>query len=244
MKRVLFAVVAAAAVAGLATPAAAQDANRGGWSCFAELNFAEQYANYKFTRVGKVNISGGGAGAIGNFISSSAPAAFGSQSPDGPGGGVGLGCDWHRGNWVLGAQLQHTSGTVGGTNVITALPTWTMSAKLLSLENITARVGYMVAPDFMAYVRTGFGVAFNSYNANIGTSTQEYGSTRNIGFVLGGGLEYNINNDWSVYGEYTYNGFGTYPLAFVQTAGVTGVADYVRIRQDVNQLQIGVHYHF
>ena len=239
MKRVLFAVVAAAATTvAMATPAAAQDANSGGWGCSVGGGFTERWAGTKFTRTaaqGTVIPTQGATGV----------AAWGSQSPSASGYHLRAGCDYHSGNWVFGAQLQHDNG-VSGTNVVTAKPTWNIQASTISMESVTARAGYMVMPDLLAYVRGGAAVAFNEYNvtAIAGGQQQEYATTRNVGFVLGGGLEYSINRDWSVYGEYTSSIFGSYPAPFVQSAVVAGTPDYVRIRQSINELVLGVNYHF
>jgi len=243
MKRILTALVVAGA--GLAIPAAAQaqDANgRSGWGCFAGAHFAERWANNKFTRIRTVNVPG--------YPSSgpAAPAAFGAQSPDAAGYGAQLGCDWHSGPWVFGAQIQHDNG-VATTTAVTAFPTNSIRASAISLETITGRAGYMVAPDLLAYVRTGFAVVFNNYSVGtpaqiVGNTPVESASTRNLGFVLGGGLEWSINSDWSLYGEFQHNNFGSVPTVFNLTAAQTAGADVLRIRQSINQLLIGVNYHF
>ncbi len=247
MKRVIFAAAAAAAVMGMAAPAAAQDANARGWGCSLGGGFAETWQNSKFTQIGKA----GSVAYVANGGGPRASAAFGSQSPDAIGYHIRMNCDWHNGPWVIGAAIQHSNG-LAGTNVVTAYPTYSIRASLQSLETVTGRVGYMVTPDLLAYARTGVAVAFNSYNAYANSTsvspapaTQiEFAQTRNVGFVLGGGLEWTINKDWSIYGEFDHNNFGSFPYPFTLAVGQTGQADTIRIRQSVNQLLIGVNFHF
>jgi hypothetical protein len=236
MKRILIAAAVGAVAMGMAAPAMAQDANGGGWGCSVGGGLDQAFSNTKFTKTGT-------AGGFGTTIGVRSTAVYGAQSPDGVGYALHLNCDHTSGNWVFGAQIQHASG-LSGKNVVTAVPTWTIKNSINSVESFTGRAGYMVSPDLLAYVRGGAAVAFNKYNVTAGSVQQETAAARNIGFVLGTGVEWSINKDWSLFGDFSHIEFGSYPNNFTAAPGSGATPDIVRVRQSINQLTFGINYHF
>jgi outer membrane immunogenic protein len=137
------------------------------------------------------------------------PAAFVSSatSPDGVIGGAHIGYNWQVNQWVLGLE-----GDVDGTSLRkTILPVSYVSSttNLFVQGAILGRVGY--AFDHLLLYATGggtYGAIHNTYN--VLNSLGQVGSfqTARSGWTVGGGLEYAVNNNWSVRAEYRYSNFG------------------------------------
>ncbi len=104
--------------------------------------------------------------------------------------------------------------------------------------SIRGRVGY--AWDRALIYATG-GVAFgdfqNSYTLGaFGTSTL---STTRVGWTVGGGVEYAIDNNWSVRAEYRYTDFGRY-----YQFPVVAAPFYAAVHDRDNRVQVGFSYKF
>jgi outer membrane immunogenic protein len=100
----------------------------------------------------------------------------------------------------------------------------TLSTKLDSLASIRARAGYLVTPNLLFYGTGGFAWADASYDSdahNQGPShldncgggcplhSAPYDASASSskwvgGWVVGGGLEYALSNNWSLRGEYLF----------------------------------------
>jgi outer membrane autotransporter protein len=66
-------------------------------------------------------------------------------------------------------------------------------------------------------------------------------STSRVGWTAGCGVEYAINNNWSVFGEYRYSDFGHITDVPTVATGLTYTADR-HLAQ--NQVQVGFSYKF
>ncbi|HXW72573.1 MAG TPA: outer membrane protein [Methylocella sp.] len=113
---------------------------------------------------------------------------------------------------------------------------------------IRARVGY--AFDRLLVYGTG-GVAFGAFKSyfqlygidlNLATFyASDTRSTSRVGWTAGGGVEYAINNNWSVIGEYRYSDFGHITDVPTFSSGLTYTGDR-HLTQ--NQVQVGFSYKF
>ena len=113
---------------------------------------------------------------------------------------------------------------------------------------IRARAGY--AFDRLLIYGTG-GVAFAAfksyfqlYGVDVNLSPFDASDTRSssrVGWTAGGGVEYAINNNWSVFGEYRYSDFGHLTDVPAIASGLTYTADR-HLTQ--NQVQAGLSYKF
>ena len=115
--------------------------------------------------------------------------------------------------------------------------------------SVRARAGY--ALDRMMFYGTG-GVAVGEFGSNF----QLYGndltlapfyaadqhSTTRVGWTLGGGVEYAVNQHWSVRGEYRYTDFGH--MGDLPAATSLGAAYAADRHLDQNQVQVGLSYKF
>jgi len=177
-------------------------------------------------------------------------------------GGVHVGYNYQINQFVIGVE-----GTVDPTtlyrNVLLLAPdTVADPGAVLGIGNtvngsvqstiqgaIRARAG--VAFDRLLIYGTG-GVAFAEFKSYF----QLYGidlnlapfyasdtsSSSRVGWTAGGGVEYAINNNYSVIGEYRYSDFGH--ITDVPAFGATGLT-YTAIRHlTQNQVQVGFSYKF
>lgn len=105
--------------------------------------------------------------------------------------------------------------------------------------SIRGRAGF--AWDRVLFYGTG-GVAFGDFNDiyTSGLGTDNIWQTR-VGWTAGGGVEYAINDNWSVRAEYRYTDFGSFgdPLA-----ASLGGGDFARRLQTDNRVQVGFSYKF
>jgi len=170
------------------------------------------------------------------------------ESTDFIGGGQ-IGCDFQvGGNWVVGIQGMYDYGNTRNTHVIPAFPTFFMEDRVRDMVTLTGRVGYLFAPQVLAYVKGGGAWARTGHTA-FGTVpalfTSEFsGGLDRSGWTVGGGLEWMFAPGWSVFGEYNYMDFGRRDIAFTAAPGTFGAADIVSTRLTVSQALAGVNYKF
>jgi outer membrane autotransporter protein len=134
------------------------------------------------------------------------------------------------------------TGALGIGNTVTGFVQSTIQGA------IRARAG--VAFDRLLIYGTG-GVAFaafKSYFQLYGVdltlapfSASDTRSSSRVGWTAGGGVEYAINNNWSVIGEYRYSDFGHIADAPAFASGLTYTANR-HLAQ--NQVQVGFSYKF
>lgn len=154
--------------------------------------------------------------------------------------GAQVGYNYQIGNIVLGAEADIAFSAAKGSDSFDVQPlAIDVSAKLEHLGTVRARVGY--AFNKLLIFGTG-GFAYGSTKVNVGVPTVVTVSNTisQTGYALGGGVEYAVDNNWSVKAEYLYvrfakkalsNELGSYP--FSAKAGETS-----------NVLRLGVNYKF
>ncbi len=160
----------------------------------------------------------------GYFASSSVPAVNGAGSkklsPDGVIGGLHAGYDWQFGSIVAGVigefgalALNESSGSTV-TYPCCAPTNFTVKNKVSTdwFLSFRPRVGYAFG-NLLPYL-TG-GVSLTNLRTNFtftdtfasASETANKTSTR-VGWSVGTGIEYALNNNWSLKGEYLYTDFG------------------------------------
>ena len=172
--------------------------------------------------------------------------------------GAHVGYDQQFGNWVVGVEGAINGTNLSRTNSLTigdstnsansgVLTTFVQS----DLQGaILARAGYAfgrLLPYAAAGVALGeFAVQSQSSGADAAGSffaARGLQSTTRVGWTVGGGLEWAINNNWSIRGEYRFSDFGNIADAPLVSTG--GGAAYSGSRHlDQNQVQFGFGYKF
>lgn len=194
-----------------------------------------------------------------------------SQSMDGWLGGGQIGYNWqYNRNWVLGveADIQGTgqSGTATdptvktggcpvGANCISALvlptgtTTGTLAQSLPWFGTARVRLGVEPANYWLLYV-TG-GLAFGGINSTstvsfttAGTTTTVTSSASNtqVGWTIGGGVEWAFSGRWSAKLEYLYMDFGTFTNTFAGTGAYLTLTASSHVTDNI--LRAGINYRF
>jgi opacity protein-like surface antigen len=113
---------------------------------------------------------------------------------------------------------------------------------------IRARTGF--AFDRVLIYGTG-GVAFAGFSSIFSVNGTDAigpffangrGSTTRVGWTAGGGVQYAINNNWSVRVEYRYSDFGR--ITDRPSFSVAGLTYSTNRQLEQNQVQVGFSYKF
>ncbi len=112
--------------------------------------------------------------------------------------GAFAGKNWQKGKYVYGieGEVSLLNGEKTNSDGLHFDANWMLSAK--------GRAGYLVRPDTLLYA-TG-GVAFANFDISL--DSKDYSDTL-VGFIIGAGVEHQLDEDWSVRAEYAYTNFGT-----------------------------------
>lgn len=172
-------------------------------------------------------------------------------------GGVQAGWNWQFSNFVFGveADANWLSGTatrnlaIPAGGIIAGNITFTDASRLSFLSTVRGRLGFNFDRTLL-YV-TG-GLAIGRVNASgtfneVGTAF-DTGSTTvtRTGWTLGGGIEYALNNAWSVKAEYLHVDLGTVDVGLVCTvAPCVNPNDFIvhhRLTEEI--ARFGVNYKF
>ena len=184
-------------------------------------------------------------------------ADMGSDTGSGVVGGGQVGCDYQfAGNWVIGVQGMFDGADVKGNHLVPYAYSEdyaeTHSTKADWFATLTARLGLVVAPQALLYVKGGVAWVRNNFNDTdlsgakldpfIGTAT----STR-AGWTVGVGGEYKFTPNWSVFLEYNYIGLGDNTSAYSYNCGTVCGFPNPYLISDRNNLQtvlVGLNYRF
>ena len=197
-----------------------------------------------------IGIEGGGKSArnrtnYGDNTLAIAPGTQSSADYDFTGGLLGgtVGCNYQIGNWVLGVEGDASWTSGRGSAIETAFPTFSVSSEERWLATYRARLGYAIAPSWLLYV-TGGGastsIRFSNYVTNPGTPSVSQTNTL-TGWTVGGGVEWAINNNWSVKAEGLYMDYGRSSY-FTATTPVALAVFNLGLTEVVGR--VGVNYRF
>jgi outer membrane immunogenic protein len=160
-----------------------------------------------------------------------------------------VGCDYQVNNFVVGMQTQFDAGTMKTGNTINYfLPrSFFTSNETKTVGTVTARVGYLVTPTVLAYVKGG-GAWAQADLATYGTTRflflSESANTVRTGWTVGGGVEWMVSPGWSVFAEYNYMDFGTKTDNYTAGPNTVGTASVFQTRLTTQTALGGVNYHF
>ena len=172
-------------------------------------------------------------------------AVGGSLSPKGVNGGVQLGYNYQLGQVVfgLGGDFQFAdhkdsiSASGGGATV-------TLEDKSDWFSTARGRIGFAF-DRFLPYVTGGAAFTHTKLNDDVsapgGLSASASADKTSTGYAIGGGLEYAIDRNWSVKGEYLHLGFGSQTYDFTSAGGPPFSAS-AKLSFDIARL--GVNYRF
>ncbi len=126
--------------------------------------------------------------------------------------GVVVGYDYQISRWVLGGLLDYNHTDVAETqSAFSSTPAFYDEER--TIENISTlrlRAGYLVTDRTLIYATAGlaYGDPDYEFNSNNPNRTSRGDNDGDFGYVLGGGLETRITQNWSFTVEYLYTNFG------------------------------------
>ena len=171
----------------------------------------------------------------------------GSQNYNLEGGIVGglVGYDYQIGSFVLGLQGDYNWADVSGrSGVINVTPNRgdTYFTRLTSYGDAKARLGYAAGP-ILLFLDGGFafGTLQHRYDAalNGGAANSFSHNTGQVGWTIGGGVEYKFAQNWSAGIEYDYVDLGSSTIQYSATP-----ANRSTWRDTFNVVKAMVGYHF
>jgi outer membrane immunogenic protein len=183
-------------------------------------------------------------------------AGTGSVSGDGFTGGIQGGYNYQMGTLVFGGEIDFQRFDIGGDRSTGFVSTIGPGATTTSLNSdwlMTARLRLGVAFDRTLLYATG-GYALTDANVRQSQSWNltgaaitvngSYGDTsKSSGYVIGGGLEHALTDNWTFRGEYLYLNFGSQsstgvivssPPTFRQTMSLNADIDASIVRTAIN----------
>lgn len=158
-------------------------------------------------------------------------------------GGGQVGYNWQTGHWVLGVQGDFAWTGINVSTVDPFVTTTTLSYKTDWIGMLTGRVGY-AWDNWLLYVKGGAAWVHSKYGAvdpallRVGIDVS--GSSTQSGWIAGGGLEYGLTPNWTLFAEYDYIGLGTHGVTM--TGGGATIA--ANIKQNISIVKGGINYKF
>ncbi|HXW72039.1 MAG TPA: outer membrane beta-barrel protein [Methylocella sp.] len=182
-------------------------------------------------------------------------------TPSGVIGGAHVGYNYQINQWVVGLE-----GTVDGTSLSNTTVAFFPDGTNIQAQStadiqgsIRGRAG--VAWDRALIYATG-GVAFGGFNTNYSVfnsgalgilpafyANNSFSNTR-VGWTVGGGIDYAVTNNWSIFAEYRYTNWGTLSapslgaIAIATNPLLAGVFYNANRTLNQNQVQVGFSYKF
>jgi outer membrane immunogenic protein len=133
-------------------------------------------------------------------------------------GGGQFGCDYQVGLFVFGFQGMVDATNIRGTRL---QPNGLVmnSFNVAWMETLTARVGFLVQPMALLYLKGGGAwmqqnLTMSAFGVSIAT-----GNTTPGGWTAGGGVEFLFAPNWSAFVEYSYHSYGNSQAALTLLPG-------------------------
>src|SRR5215471_4240587 len=191
-------------------------------------------------------VGGNIGGAWSNVDLSGVSGVDASATNSGFAGGGQIGCDyqWNQ-YWVVGIRnMLDATSLSSRTNISTVPFTGAIDSRTRWFDTLTPRVGYLVPPTNVLLYAQG-GAAWTNTNITFldGSGAQLGEASNNrTGWTVGAGVEWRFAQQWSVFAEYNFMGFGTQSATFTGCGGNCVVN--ANANADVQNVLAGVNYKF
>jgi outer membrane immunogenic protein len=159
-----------------------------------------------------------------------------------------VGANYQVGSVVFGVEAAGAWADINGSHLDITLPapSDTLASKVKAVGSLTGRVGY-AWDRVLLYVTGGGAWVQDRHSITAGNTGVTFATADNVtrwGWTIGAGLEYALNNNWSIKGEYQYMDFtNNSNTRFSCPLCITGDFNF-NIDQKVNIAKIGVNYRF
>jgi outer membrane immunogenic protein len=163
------------------------------------------------------------------------------------GGLVGgqIGCDYQTGNFVFGAQGMFDWASMDASHLYKDNTNYTDDSKVSALATLTGRIGYLVQPAALLYIKGGAAWVRDTFTDSCPVAYHPnclfVAKVTRSGWTVGGGLEYLLQQNWSIFAEYNYMDFGRRDEALSNSVGLVYTPE---IKQNVQTIQVGLNYRF
>ena len=131
----------------------------------------------------------------------------GRLSKSGFAGGGQIGCDYQfAANWVFGIQGMFDGADISRSRESILFPQFTFHSNVHSFGTITARLGYLITPQFLFYAKGGWGTVNQRFSVNRTDTGFELRSlnTNSSGGDVGVGFEYMFTQNWTFWVEWDH----------------------------------------
>ncbi len=155
--------------------------------------------------------------------------------PEGGFGGGQLGYNFQSGSFVYGVETDFQGGDISDR---AAGSGYASSERMDWFGTVRGRAGFAF-DRALIYGTGGFAYGDVKQHAVIGGDSFTDGGATRTGFTLGGGIEYKLNNAWSLKAEYQYLDFGSEKLT--DSVGVAATGD---LDTNYHTARIGLNYRF
>ncbi len=148
-----------------------------------------------------------------------------SDQPSGVIGGGQVGYNWQTGSFVFGVEADIDAADINGRHTLnglpditgTIVPAWFSTARedVEVFGTARGRIGYAAFDRTLIYATGGLAygeVKYSNYTQFSPASVFEYSGSAEpwqVGWTVGGGIEYAITNNWTIKGEYLYYDLGS-----------------------------------
>lgn len=161
-------------------------------------------------------------------------------------GGAQAGYNWQTGHLVLGVQGDFAWTGINVSTVDPFIATTTLTYKTDWIGMLTGRVGY-AWDNWLLYVKGGAAWVHNEYSASgaaafvraVGSSPVS-GSSTQTGWTVGGGLEYGLTPNWTLFAEYDYIDLGNFGVTMTGGGGTLAA----NVNQNISLVKGGFNYKF
>jgi outer membrane immunogenic protein len=163
----------------------------------------------------------------------------GRLSKSGFAGGGQIGCDYQfASNWVLGVQGMFDGTDISRSRVSIVNDDFTLHSDVRWFATITARLGYLVTPSFLFYVKGGWGTVNQRFSV---TNTFDSSSFRSVdrnssGGDVGVGFEYMFTPNWTFFVEWDH--------IFLDHTSIDFVGSTDNIHRDFDKVLVGINWRF
>jgi len=189
-------------------------------------------------------------------------------------GGLQLGYNYQfNRNWLVGTETDFDGsgmrGSGSGSSSKGGGTVWPVAERVNWFGTVRARLGYLPTSNLLAYVTGGFAYGrveqsgdlsgpfifqsisapFTSVNCNGGTCYAGSSSGVNVGWTLGGGLEYALWQQWTVRAEHLYVSLESWGVTEAALATLSGFPTPSSFnanfgRTNFNVVRFGLNYQF
>ena len=171
-------------------------------------------------------------------------------------GGVHAGYNWSMSPlWLIGIEGDFewtkldgsaSAQDVDATGFVIGPRGHTWSRDIGWLASVRGRLGYTVAPKTLMYFTGGVAWQNADYRATqsgLGTASTSFSETT-TGYVIGGGLEWAMTNNWVLKGEYLYYNFDGQSSNVPNSLGAPVRSSFKWDDSEVHSLRAGISYKF